>query len=56
MIEHTEYIPGCIQFEKCSNCNQESISKKLCISCNNEKGFYLLKLNYDLISNNRYVD
>ena len=45
--EKTELIIGdCSELEKCSQCNQESISKNLCIKCNNEKGYYLLKTNY----------
>ena len=49
----TELQIGCIELEKCSQCNPESIYNNLCINCNNEKGFYLLKVNYN---SNKYVD
>ena len=51
-IEITELNLGCPQSEKCSECNQVSLSMNLCVKCNNEKGYYLLKSNYDT----RYID
>ena len=48
----------CKELEKCSKCDMESISKNLCIECNNEKGYYLVKIK-DLninIDNNQYID
>ena len=32
----------CIELEKCSKCNTESILMNLCIKCNKQKGYYLL--------------
>ena len=48
-------ISDCTELEKCSQCNQESISKNLCIKCNNEKGYYLLKTNY-YTNDNNYIE
>ena len=45
----------CPELEKCSQCNPESISKNLCIKCNNINGYYLLKSNYNS-NNNKYID
>jgi len=55
-IEEEEENEGlkCIELEKCSKCDQESIAKNLCIKCNNENGYYLLKANYD--TNLKYID
>ena len=36
---------NCIEMEKCQLCNKESISKNLCIKCNNQKGYYYLNAN-----------
>ena len=44
----------CPELEKCYKCNQESISKNLCIECNNENGYYFLKENVDI--NSKYID
>ena len=49
----TDLSIGCIELVKCSQCNQESISKNLCIKCNNEKEYYLLKVNYGF---NKYIE
>ena len=45
----------CEKLEKCSKCNEESISKNLCIKCNSKKGFYFLNYgsSYESIS---YID
>ena len=42
------------ELEKCSKCDQESIAKNLCIECNNENGYYILKAIYDI--NFKYID
>ena len=52
IMEVTESNLGCPQLEKCSSCNQVSLSMNLCVKCNNEKGYYLLKSNYDT----KYID
>jgi len=48
----------CKELEKCELCNKESISKNLCIKCNNKKGYYFLNNNIDLMKseNNKYID
>ena len=46
----------CDALEKCEFCDEDSISKNLCISCNKEKDFYFL---YDDLWNNEnkhYID
>ena len=43
----------CEELEKCQFCNKESISKNLCIKCNNKKEYYFL--NYE-IENQNYID
>ena len=61
--ENTENIGNeeeteCKELEKCELCNKESISKKLCIKCNNKKGYYFLNNNKDSIKsgNKEYID
>ena len=51
----TDLKIDCPELEKCSQCNPESISKNLCIKCNNINGYYLLKSNYNS-NNNKYID
>jgi len=48
----------CKELEKCELCNNESISKNLCIKCNNKKGYYFLNNNIDSMKseNNKYID
>ena len=43
----------CVDLEKCQLCNEESVSKNLCIKCNNKKEYYFL--NY-AIENPNYID
>ena len=48
----------CKELEKCELCNKESLDYNLCITCNNNKGYYLLN-KYSDISNSkrdRYID
>jgi len=46
---------NCIELEKCSKCNTESILMNLCIKCNKQKGFYLLKYG-SLSEGDSYID
>ena len=51
----------CKELRKCSKCNNESISKDLCIECNNNQGYYYLKKSYFLeslkiLNDNKYID
>ena len=48
----------CKELEKCKLCNKESVSKNLCMKCNNQKGYYLLNI-YTIINqpiDNIYFD
>ena len=45
----------CIELEKCSKCNTESILMNLCIKCNKQKGYYLLKYG-SLSEGDSYID
>ena len=52
IIENNE----CNELEKCELCNEESISKNLCLKCNNKKGYYYFN-NIRLEStNDKYID
>ena len=43
--------------DKCSECNEESIKKNLCLKCNIEKGYYPFDSSEDLnIMINKYID
>ena len=53
--EKSVFIDQCPELEKCLKCNKESISKNLCLKCNNNKGYYLLKLN-TYLNNNNYIE
>ena len=53
-ITETELQIECVELQKCSQCNHESISKNLCIKCNNEKGYFLLNTDYN--TNNKYIE
>ena len=48
----------CDELEKCELCNEESISKDLCIKCNNKKGYYFLNENAVSLEsiNNQYIE
>lgn len=45
----------CLELEKCDLCNKESISKNLCIKCNNQKDYYYLNNNL-INSNDEFID
>ena len=57
-ILEEEEIINCIELEKCELCNKESISKNLCIKCNNRKNYYYLNNNRIISSSiiNEYID
>ena len=40
--EYKEEKEECQKLDKCETCDEESISKNLCIKCNNKKGYYYL--------------
>ena len=44
----------CVELEKCQFCNEESVSRNLCIKCNNKKEYYFL--NYRSIEKPHYID
>ena len=48
----------CQKLEKCETCDEESMSKNLCIKCNNKKGYYFLNKsnNSKKIGNTQYID
>ena len=46
----------CPELEKCSECDTESILLNLCIKCNNEKNYYLLKNKLYSNSNTKYIE
>ena len=50
------YSFNCSQLEKCSLCNEESLSKNLCIKCNNELGYYYLNKHPSSFLRNNYID
>ena len=50
-----EYIFDCSEIEKCSQCNEESISQNLCIKCNILKNYYPLN-DISQTNNNKYID
>ena len=52
--QETELQLECTELLKCSRCDQESISRNLCIKCDNEKGYYFLNLNNNI--NSKYID
>ena len=52
--QETELQFECTELLKCSRCDQESISRNLCIKCDNEKGYYFLNLNNNI--NSKYID
>ena len=35
----------CKELDKCQKCNNQSISKNLCLECNIQKGYYILNIN-----------
>ena len=45
---------NCSNLIKCSLCSKESLSKNLCLKCNNDLGFYYLNLNS--FNPNNYID
>ena len=42
--------------DKCETCDEESISKNLCIKCNNKKGYYYLNKNSKKAGKSEYID
>ena len=55
-LRKTEETNNCGDLQKCLTCNEESISKNLCIKCNND--YYPINSNYfkALSNGNSYVD
>ena len=53
--EENENIIDCKELEKCKKCNNKSLIYNLCIKCNNEKGYFLLK-NYLSNINGNYIN
>ena len=56
-----EYIKEneeCQKLDKCETCNEESITKNLCLKCNNKKGYYFLNKNNNSkkAGNSEYID
>jgi len=56
-----EYIKEneeCQKLEKCETCDDESITKNLCLKCNNKRGYYFLNKNNNSKKkwNSEYID
>ena len=52
-------IINCGNLEKCKTCDSESISKKLCLKCNNENNYYQINPSYidqDNPTTDKYID
>ena len=56
--EYKEEKEECQKLDKCETCDEESISKNLCIKCNNKKGYYFLNKEYNSkkIGFSKYID
>ena len=49
----------CDELEKCEYCDKDSLSKKLCIECNKQKGYYQIinpPSKSQILINNKYID
>ena len=44
--EENDNIIECKELDKCQKCNNDSLMSNLCIKCNNEKGYFFLKIFY----------
>ena len=58
-IEDMSQIKDCVELEKCEYYDIDSLSKKLCIKCNIQKGYYPIinpPSNSKLLIYNKYID
>ena len=55
-IEKIIQNENCNVLKKCLKCNEESLSKELCIECNIKEGYYPLNIPQKDIINDNYID